>query len=148
VYWGQYMSLGLLDVEPQWEVFDSRKDGWPPHVDFLVRLVADDNLSPEILEMKDDSEPIWWGDERGNWADALCDSFAPIDVRWQDWALHEGIAPDQEFWVRMTAPVYTQDYWGEWDSDYEVYVTKVEPITEADALSRWVAFYAAGDVTL
>lgn len=60
---------------------------------------------------------------------------------WWEWMLHNGIAPGQEFWVKVQRVSYTTDYWGEHGVDYGDWeITAREPMPEDRAGRLWFAW--------
>jgi hypothetical protein len=88
-----------------------------PHVVWL-RVVYDGGAedTPALLDsFPPGAEWLEYEFECGGLENILgCNGGQP----WWEWMLREGIAPRQEFLVRVERPCYTKDYWGEHDIDY------------------------------
>ncbi len=63
------------------------------------------------------------------------------DEPWWQWAIRNGIAPGQEFIVRVERPTYERDYYGESDVDYGDWeIVGREPMTDDRAGRLWFAW--------
>lgn len=124
-----------------------------PHVDFRVKLNFMDgaDLDPEEIEVITE-EPLWWEWVRESWESALFGTTRSprlkvgnleFSLSYEDWALREGIAPDQSFIVRMHRPTYHKDYYGEVDCDFDIEVIHIEPLEPKEVLRRWEEHFDA-----
>jgi hypothetical protein len=106
----------------------------------LLSIVFDGGLedNPAILETY--PKDIEWLDyemEGGG-----LENLLGCDGKWYDWMLREGIAPGQEFTVRVPMPAYTTDYWGEHDVDYgDAEVIFKQPMSDLVSGCLWFAWF-------
>jgi len=118
-----------------------------PYIDFCVCLLPEGDLEPEIIDIPFTS--CWWEYECDSWDYSLNSQWLydkgpdgiEYNVKWQDWALREGIAPGQAFWLRMSRPTYSRDYWGEVDCDYDLEIIHIVPMPMHEAAKRWYEFF-------
>jgi hypothetical protein len=118
----------------------------PPNSSFvLATIVFDFGLedTPSLISVWPQNVP-WFEVEYEN--DGLV-SMLRRDHGWVTWMLHEGVAPGQQFIVRIWEPKYTRDYLGEHDVDFEV--VQREPLSDALAWRAWAgAFFDKGGKVL
>lgn len=126
-------ALGIIAADPEpedWETCD------PPFVTILAVFDGGPEDGPTLLG-SDPPNAGWldWELEAASLGNLLGIESIPS---W-DWMLREGIAPGQEFLVRIPRPTYTRDYWGEHDVEYgDVEITWRQPTARPDLL--WFAW--------
>lgn len=105
-------------------------DPEPPAGSTVFRPLYDDDV--DVLE---GTRWAWLSFELGeNGVECLLDA----DEDRLAWLLQQGLAPGQPFRVRILPPVYTRDYWGEYDCQLGDWVIlERAPWTAAEHLRAW-----------
>lgn len=81
------------------------------------------------------------------WFDYECDNgmlecLMGCEGKWPEWMLREGIAPGQQFVIRVSEPSYTKDCWGEYDVDYGDWeIVQRQPLPDGVAGMLWFAWF-------
>jgi hypothetical protein len=107
------------------------------YIIFWVKPVEDGfdfDIKPAKVEDYIGKKPKWFTEyikENG------LDFFVPwgLSDAVVNFCLLNGIAPNQNFSIRVEEPTYTCDYWGECDEDIDVGICDIEPIDDAE--ERW-----------
>lgn len=98
---------------------------WWDGDDFDIELAGDAGVGdrPAWLDYELSGEGPGWEGLIGADPCWLCNGFGT----WTMWALKHGVAPRQPFLVCLHEPVYSRDYWGEHDVDYESEFVRAMP---------------------
>jgi hypothetical protein len=121
---------------------EEKEATYPPIV-YATFVVYDIMERPELLDLLPDEHVGWTDCEDHTWEDLLNAPKMSHDTNWVRWMLEQGIAPGQEFTVRIEQPEHTQDYWGECDVIYgKAVVTSRETLSELKASLLWMGAWA------
>ena len=131
-------AIKSLRLHERSEPEDPRSN--PSHI--YVRFVFEDYFDdePAILDITPDAQ--WFEFEDYSLADLLAVEQT-AEYMWIDWMFRKGIAPGQEFVMRIGRPEYYQDYWGECDLEFgEATLISKQTMEYGVAALAWVGWWA------
>lgn len=105
--------------------------------DFELELCGEGDPMPNWLDREIQESGLEELAGASNWAtDSAVHGWIFCSRRLK-WALEKGIAPGQPFLVRTTPPVYSRDYWGETDCDWDREIVSVLPWSQDEVRDAW-----------
>lgn len=107
-----------------------------------LRLDARGDLDPIEAHVRElGTRPEWLEHDFQETLGACMGHDYGPDNYWLHWGLEHGVAPSQPFLYRVDPPLFSQDYWGEWDAEYNGDLIRVIPWSTqeaADSLELWL----------
>ena len=109
----------------------------PPMWDFSNRV-------PTVVEVCLDDDLVWEFNDPPGWLDfELCEVgwYCVFDIHNEaQFALEHGLCGGQTFSILVYPPVYTKDYWGECDVEYNWEMQDVTPLPSKHHLDFWTGW--------